>query len=334
MTFATPFLPLAAVTPPTNRGVTVTTLDIPPLCSVGWVGFHWLTGTCRRSHREVLAILSDLLQAEPILINKGGMTYGCSAAFPVGVRVYWSPDRADVCVSVPGAACDQLSPREIMTIVVALGLRASRVDVAWDVAGMDVIGFLQGALCAGHVVTRAHRDSIQAMANRKGRTIYIGSRTSKRMLRCYDARGVTRLELECKEERAVSLLEHLCAFDVSEWSAQAFGVLRDYVDFRDRDASKRVSDCPLLGWWAAIVGGAERVRLPLPRVMPDARRSVRWLRRGVAPMLAAVLAGVPARDRAATIGKLLEEGRERWASRHLLVSALVAHDFAHNNPHL
>lgn len=295
--------------PPTNRGVTV-----------AWMGVHWFAGTVRgHAPAAVLDVLAAHLGASVVRRERGGYGYALSAA--VGrASVYWSPGRGDVFVVLPGEVCEALTVPALVALATELDLEpSSRLDVAWDVTGVTVAQ-VADAWHRGDVVTRAHRDSWRHDRNAQGETFYMGSRSSGRMVRVYDRRGPTRLEMEWKGERAVLLWRRLLACAEEGWSAEAMSELRAYLDFRDRSASVRPDCCPLLAWWSALTDGAGRSCVTIPRAVRTLDDKRAWLRHQVAPVLAMVADGV--QDWTAELRSLLLDGRERY-QRHPDRVALV-----------
>lgn len=288
--------------PPTNRGVTV-----------AWMGVHWFAGTTRlHPWNEVLDVLSGFLGASAVLRDRGGYGYACSAAVGAG-SVYWSPGRADVFVVLPGEACEVLGVPALVALATELDLDpSSRLDLAWDVHGVAVHQ-VADAWHAGNVVTRAHRESWQDHQNAEGRTFYMGSRASGRMVRVYDRRGPTRFEMEWKGERAVLLWRRLLACAEEGWSLAAMSELRAFLDFRDRSSGVRPDCCPLLPWWEEMTVGAGRSCVSIPREARTLEDKRAWLRHQVAPVLAMVADGVA--DWTAELRRLLDNGRERYTRR-------------------
>lgn len=291
-----------ALPPPTNRGVTV-----------AWMGVHWFAGTTRlHSWREVLDVLADVFGVPPLLRERGGYGYASSAGV-AGVSVYWSPGRGDVFVVVPGEVCEVLGVPALVAVASLLDLEpSSRLDLAWDIEGVGVAHFAD-AWHGGDVVTRAHRGSWQDHQNAEGRTFYMGSRASGRMVRVYDRRGPTRLEMEWKGERAVLLWSRLLAAAEDGWSLEAMTELRAFLDFRDRASGVRPDFCPLLEWWQVLTDGAGRSCVTIPREASTLEDRRAWLRRQVAPVLAMVADGV--QDWTSELAELLHEGRSRYGRR-------------------
>ncbi len=310
---------LAGDLPPlTNRGVTV-----------AWMGVHWFAGVTRsHSAAAVLDMLSDFLAASVVPRSRGGYGYGCSAGVG-GASVYWSLDRADVFVVVPGEVCEVLGVVDLVALASLAELEpSSRIDLAWDITGVSVAQFA-GSWHGGDLVTRAHRDSWQDHQNAEGRTFYMGSRSSGRMARVYDRRGPTRLEMEWKGERAVQLWRRLLAVAEDGWSAEAMSELRAFVDFRDRSSGVRPDFCPLLPWWDEVTAGADRSCTCIPREARTLEDLQRWLHRQVAPVLALVLDA--SSDPDLDLAGLLGPGRERYSRRPdrlALVTAARSHFWA------
>lgn len=288
--------------PPTNRGVTVT-----------WKGVHWFAGTvCGLAASVVLDVLSAHLGASVVRRERGGYGYGSSASVG-GASVYWSPGRADVFVVLPGEVCELLGVPALVALATDLDLEpSSRLDLAWDVEGVAVVQVVE-AWKVGNVVTRAHRDSWQDHQNAEGRTFYMGSRSSGRMVRVYDRRGPTRFEMEWKGERAVSLWRRLLASSGYWWSMAAMSELRAFVDFRERAEGVNPQRCPLLPWWDELTAFAGRSCECIPRQPRTLEEKRGWLRHQVAPVLAMVADGVP--DWTGELADLLADGQRRYRQR-------------------
>jgi hypothetical protein len=255
-----------------------------------------------------------------VSLPRGGMGY--TASYRVGSgRVYWSPGREDVHVSLPGEACERLSLPDLVALAVDLQLEPnSRLDVAWDCEGVTP-GTFERAFRAGDVVTRIQRDidpetgrmkGIELRSNWEGDTVYLGSRSSGRFVRVYDRRGPTRLEMEWKGERALALWRRLVAVAEHEASSEAMAELRAFLDFRDRSASVRADCCPLLSWWAELVGDAGRSCICIPRKPRTLEQVEEWVMAQVAPSLA-MLHDARQGDWTRLVKKFVSEGRERYA---------------------
>lgn len=127
-------------------------------------------------------------------------------------------------------------------------------------------------------------------------TVYFGSPMSERMMRVYDKRGFTRLELVMKHKRADLVAKDiLAALDVSEWFPIAISHLRDYVDFKT-------------AWWEEFTHGIGRAKaiVTTPRDI-TIERDAAWLERQIAVPLSIV------HDvrRDGFVEKLLTKGRKK-----------------------
>jgi hypothetical protein len=283
-----------------------------------------MAGTTKLPVHDVLDTLAGAFGGvvfEPT--GRGGSGYRQAAVGPGGALVFWDgiSEAMGVHVRLPGAACDELGLVGVVGAALACQLLPTRVDFAWDCEGISPAE-VRGWFDAGDVVTRAHRESWRWIESATGSTFTLGARSSDRFLRCYDMRGPTRLELEVKGDRAQLVFDHLLAFEESAWSGAAMGLLRDFVDFRDRSTGVRSDFAQLLPKWAVVVDGASRTALPIARKPPITfTRLELWLERQVGPALAVWDAGTRLRSRPLALDHLLERGRGRWKSRH---RALVA----------
>ena len=78
------------------------------------------------------------------------------------------------------------------------------------------------------------------------------------MLRIYNRRGPTRIELESRGDRACAVVRRLLEAETVEWPGVGLGILRGVVDFVNRSGGRPDE---LLEWWRNFVGSTERERL-------------------------------------------------------------------------
>lgn len=292
---------LAPEFPPSpNRGGTVT-----------WMGVHWVTGTTNLPPEQVLEVVSRHmfgLYFKPL--ERGLWTYQQSAIEDsTKARVLWTPGRLDVAVNLPGAACEMLGTAGVLDLVRELGLKLSRLDLAWDTDVLTPTMAREGH-AAGNAVTFSKWHDWRE--NPEGRTLYIGKRGSDndvRLVRIYDRRGPTRVEMELHGKRAQLLWGVLDGADLDDWSAGALAYLVDFLDFRDRSEDSNVGRCSRLPWWEDFTNGAGRLALPLPRKAPTLDSTQAWLEGQIAPALSLVADYVP--DATAWLRGVLDDGRAR-----------------------
>lgn len=298
--------------PSTNRGGTVT-----------WMGVHWLTGTCRRPAAEVVDIVSrHLFGLHLEVLDRGMWTYKESALErSTKARVLWSSGRDEVAVNLPGEACEMLGTAGVLALVRELGLKLTRLDVAWDTDTLTP-ALVRDAHASGDAVTfsKYHK----WMQDPEGSTFYLGKRGSDsdvRLLRVYDRRGPTRVELEVHGKRAQMLWAVLDGAALEDWSAGCLAYLVDFVDFRERAADPNIGRCPRLAWWEDFSNGAGRLALPLPRKAPTLDSSREWVESQVAPVLSLVAEAVP--DATDWLRAVLRDGRTRRKPHHAAMLAAV-----------
>jgi hypothetical protein len=307
-TFKTEQGVISPVEPPvTDRGVTV-----------AWAGIHWLSGSSRLDPETVLSTLSDLCNGEFVTLDRGGMSYSHRAIGPSGVSVFWTPGRADSAVTIPGEACELLGTAGIVAARDLLQLSITRLDLAWDAHGITPQQ-IRAEYQAGNVVARAHRDSWSWRESPTGSTFYVGSRQSPRMIRFYDRRGPTRIELELHQERAQLVWADLMTHGDDDWSGAAMAHVRAFIDFRDRSGVARPDLAPLLPWWSQIVAGAARSTLLIKRVERSLDDVKTWLERSMSASLALVARSMP--DPARYLDELVRNGRLKWRTRHRVMLA-------------
>lgn len=296
--------------PSTNRGGTVT-----------WQGVHWLTGTCLLPPTEVVDVVSRHmfgLHFEPL--ERGLWTYKASAIErSTKARVLWGGKHSEVCVNLPGEACEMLGTAGLQQLVRELGLKLTRLDVAWD-TDLLTPEIVRASHAAGDVVSFSKWHDWRQ--NPEGSTFYVGKRGSDsdvRLVRFYDRRGPTRVELEVHGKRAQNLWATLDGVDLEDWSAGCLAYLVDFVDFRDRKANSNVGRCPRLDWWETFTDGAGRLALPLPRKAPTLDTTLQWVEEQLAPTLSLVVDYVP--DATAWLRDVLADGKARRKPHH---SAMLA----------
>jgi len=113
-----------------------------------------------------------------------------------GVTVMRS-DRVDMGVHVrlSGQGCDNL--RDKLIDILKLG-RASRIDLAYDTHHFEpdeVLAYAKSGLVRS--ISSNYR-RIESNTGESPVTVYLGSRSSEKMLRCYKKGGATRMEWEVK----------------------------------------------------------------------------------------------------------------------------------------
>lgn len=295
--------------PSTDRGGTVT-----------WMGVHWLTGTCALPSQMVIEIVSrhfENLHFEAL--DWGRWTYKQSAVeHSTDARILWGGQNPGTCVNLPGEACELLGTAGVLALVRELGLKLTRLDIAWDTDLFTPADVLAADEAGSSVTHSTYRKWMNERGKKNsGSTFYIGRRGSDsdvRLVRFYDRRGPTRVEMELHGKRAQMLWSVLDGAELEDWSQGCLAYLVDFVDFRDRTQDKNVGRCDRLPWWEDFTEGAGRLALPLPRKAPTLTSTQRWLEDQVAPALSLVADSVP--DATKWLKWMLKDGKDRRRKHH------------------
>lgn len=263
---------------------------------------HWFAFTFFGDHQEFDALYKEFLGetfGDYVEKGHGGRGYRSIATNSAGVRLYFDPISVGekgnhIHVEIPGDACDCLLPdtfRDMMVYFVYGRLKEGvpqldmfsikRLDFAFDHEFFSPEQWYE-AIQGESIVTLAKRDTIRIDkspnalredGNIGTTTIYLGSNESGRMLRVYNKRGPTRVELQMRDERA-----HYVAIDVllrhpSKWHELGLGHLIQYVTFREGQE---------LDWWVAFTESVQEADLIISssRVV-GINKLDRWLNRQV-----------------------------------------------------
>lgn len=168
------------------------------------VGLHWITGCVESDLPSVEAVLPGLRPARAA----GRYGHPCCMEDDRGVRVYCgseNPSQPLVLVA-DGATCEQHGP-EVLEQLADLDGWVTRTDLQRDIGpDEDAPERLRSMYAAvrGRELQGPFRSSSwyeTEGGDAPGRTLYLGSRQSRQMLRAYDRRGPLRLEFEFHHDR-------------------------------------------------------------------------------------------------------------------------------------
>lgn len=223
-----------------------------------------------RIGRIVFPFSTDWNEAKP----RNGYTAAIESVAYKGVVVMWSPERADmgVSVDVPGGALGLLDVWTLIKHVVDNDYSVSRIDLAIDVPERWSAKTMLKKLRKGEVLTAAKR--WHHITGPSGWTVYVGSRTSERFLRVYDKGAQmrtddawTRVELECKGDYARGITKYLN----QEGQLGAGNIIKDFADFET-----------YLPWRLAMASPTPFMGIPKVEKQTDTQA---WLLNTVAPCL-------------------------------------------------
>jgi hypothetical protein len=215
----------------------------------------------------------------------------------------------------------------------------SRLDLNYDDKRCVVMPrHVHATVDQGQTVTHTEDYGLH-LSKKTGETAYVGSRSSRTYLRVYRGEVVhggvdpfIRWEMELKRETAKHWGDRFFLGKGSldgiltsgEMVPTFWGMLRGFVDFRDRTVSERPEECPVLPWWIDLTGAAARRRGPkFSPVPPSFHRSANWVINQVAPTLAYLvreeaLSGHGGYD---WLGEVIAGGERRVKSRERVASA-------------
>jgi hypothetical protein len=255
--------------------------------------------------------------------GKGGMYLSSSRVWG-SVRLFFDhdPDGKQYCVlEVPGSSLGLLCEADRLRLLrecLALGCRATRLDVAVDVrgSGLSIIERMQ-ASCRAKELCGARRFEPKEVMGQRGLVAWgcnIGQRGkdgSGRYVRCYDKGLETktapvgrwvRYEVEfsddCASQAALCLGD--CG-DVASADSRMVELALGAVEFREANGSRSLARRAVASWWAAFVAGVRGVRLVAARVAATLSGYSRWLGDGVWRGLSALAA-----DSKMSVGQLVE----------------------------
>lgn len=238
---------------------------------------HWLAITFFMDYalfREYYwnEYFSDIF-GELVEQGHGGRGYAQIAKGLTEVKVYHDPNElgkngVHCHLEIPGDACDSITPDRFIDLFRWLknqGIKChvTRLDFAFDDCPFSPEDVLQ-AVKDEKLVSLVKRESVNIMMSPwelrdDGQlgcsTLYIGARESQRMVRVYNKRGYTRLEMVCKDERAQVVAFDLLTSDYDQWDVVGLGHLRQFIEFSEVE------------WWITFIGGSERydVKISAPR---------------------------------------------------------------------
>jgi hypothetical protein len=286
-------------------------------------GLHYLTFTVRGDQvAAVLAALVGVGAGEFHEANRGTSMYRRRWDGPHGATVeagFRLGGSDHVRVNLPGDACEVVGFLRAVDLVDALQARVTRWDGALDGAGFDPIA-LADAWDAGHIRSKLRRDDEDACRlyrNGAGTTVYLGSPSSDRMLRCYDRRGPVRVELQMRREMAAASWAAV-AVDPSAFGTVLLGLVGGFVEVAAPvGADTNRSRWQRLPWWDAFMSGATALVGLVKRTPATFTGLVGHIWRNAAA-LATYVDGVAGfgHDEAGVLAALLSGGRARRHSRH------------------
>jgi hypothetical protein len=288
---------------------------------------HWLSFTVHAPTDAAFTIYGLLFQdLFGELIDKGHGGRGFKVIYHglLELKLYLEPVHSEESYfhfEIPGQACDMLSWKHFQALGQILESnfpgqhKFTRFDFAFDHVPFSPEE-AESAIKRGQVRSLVKRETLEIHASPFAArdngeigtyTVELGSRTSERMIRVYNKRGFTRLELEMRDDRANIVAPQVFRCDdVSEWYPLMMSHLRDYVDFST-------------DWWTDFTEGTWRAWevISSPREITQAKL-IHWLDQHVSPALSVAVDILPGY----AVEAIIQRGRKRRGPRYdLLLSA-------------
>jgi DNA relaxase NicK len=288
-------------------------------------GVHWLSFTVHAPREDAFIIYDILFKrifGDLEDLGHGGRGFKEIFHALIEFKIYLTPayetDDEYFHFEIPGKACELLSweyyqgLESLISSCYSNRYSYKRIDLAFDNCPFTPMQ-VEEAIREGKVRSLAKRESLEMhnspfLLKENGKegthTVYFGSRSSERMIRVYDKRGFTRLELELKDERADLVAKELFqANDISKWYTIMIGHLRDFVDFENP-------------WWSEFVSGKGRAWAVISNPKDiEMEKILNWIDRQVTPALSVVIDTQPEE----VMEILLKKGRERRGSKYNLL---------------
>jgi hypothetical protein len=335
-------------TPGTNRGL----ISQTPTIALG-IDFYHLALRAVPDLATAYGIISQLedfycdrLEIRASQKMQFGKTWdGGSVSSVRGIRVYWSEPSCgklgQLLLVVPAKPIRSQAQKD--NALFLLGLiedyqgEFTRFDIALDDYGkrLDFDAVISSLKQKDYFYVNSYdiRESGKRTTDERGRTIYMGSRESSKMLRLYDKSvesdgevDAYRLELVLKGEHANLVGDAWCKmvlepeYVVSRWlSSLVVGA----IDFRQR-VDKNRERCPVLNWWADFCAAldASGLRLVLPKKEGCLVRTMDALEFQYGPTFA-MIAQVLGDAFLPYIDQLKQAGKERLSNRHRAIIGLA-----------
>lgn len=299
------------------------------------ISFGWLSCTIPVIHlQEFYTLIGDT----PVPREYGFRGYECSAMILGTGLVGWSTARPEAHIDLSAQALSLIKGGHVDSILDIIDWvfdkdgHLTRLDISYDDRiGIVTVAEVQRALSCGDVVTRWHKwrpdgDYKIGSPAVDGGTVYIGSRKSDVFLRIYDkakAQGLenthwTRFEIQLRKDSATSLARLLCNTKNDEdlFIELSLGILRGYIEFKDRNSDSNPSRRTNLDWWDKIIGDVSKVKASKVKSERTISKVHDWVDNQVAPSLA-VLKDFYGERWHDVLADCMKNGKSRWKAPHL-----------------
>jgi phage replication initiation protein len=335
----------AKSTPPScNTGVENTECVVSGVkLLVDWVSLTDKSGALRPGE-----LLPNFPEAEWVEGERGG--YGYKRSLHQGHAAIYFDGSAGMGqhIVLSGQGCRELEAAGLtdwsglMAYWADIGLTRKRLDVAFDDrAGILDLRAMKEQLVRGDATSRFKRrgtyESGPAVGpDDSGYTVQLGQRSSDVHVRMYDKAAEqaakrtsssdtpadehwVRIEMELHGERAEAAA---IALSKPDGAAVIAGVLRGYIDFKDRSESdENKARWATSAFWLRFLGAAAKCRLDVEPEEHTLEKSGKWFRSACTATMAMLLLG--AGGDLAFVDALLAEGKRKMKPKHFAMLAVA-----------
>lgn len=300
------------------------------------------------SIKELLELtFDDFIEFHPDLPTTMGKRWdGHSTDSLRGTKLWWAAPTEDkpgqlYCYfggAVLGAATHKAAQDLFACLSAMYGGECKRFDVALDDYAKAIpLDQVEHDARAGRY---AYVDSYQLVESGKrggntvGKTIYLGSTKSDKLIRIYDKSAQTdgmidaiRLEVQFRDSKADPAFKGWIDFDAGavELAAPQYlaALVTGAVKFCDRSqGDKNIDRCPMLSWWQELVDrAAQGIKVAAPRVVKTLEKAMAYVDHQVGPTLAMLRLAL-----GETFGPMIDAvvncSMERLRPRHHAIIAL------------
>ena len=246
-----------------------------------------------------------------VLQSHGAIGFRSLYVHSSGARLMCNPLRGEYCsVQMSVAVASTINPDALKQAIEHLDRESirhncSRIDAALDTDAFHPSEIFH-AVKKDEMRSYAQRESLRRVDGFNtdtNYTVYLGSRQSERMLRCYrkeiDGVVLTRVEMEYKGARALRVLWDFLKYDAAEWAKRAMAHLLDFVDFTFEG-------------WERFKGDSSRAYMVIHRLASSWEKTRAWLWQSAASAFA-MLWDIDGKD---SIDSLVLYGHEKFSKKH------------------
>lgn len=268
---------------------------------------------------------------------KGGMGYKSSRRAGNIVCYFDGSDTMGCHISMTGQGCRQFEAYkndkrcfyQLHKLLDEIGANITRFDIAIDnVDGALDINLLHDACKAKEVRSRFKGGhaiegfSFESEAVNKGKSVYVGSNSSRMKVRFYDkaaeqkttdGKHWVRCELQLMSERAQEASKHILnSVSVGELGVS---ILNNYFTVINKDASRN-ENCSTAAWWGAWLTTTNKIRLTVQKATKLISQVMAFMSNQYAPTLAMLTEAMGELPFRRWVVQIAEDGAKRMNLKH------------------